>query len=222
MIRPASGYRAASFVSRAHRAAAPTGQRRGSRGRYVAPSGALGQREGCDGQRGRDAVSHRRSRVHWVERGRQPERGRAQRYRRERPFRQRREMAQPRQAAAGRRGAARRPCELARQPQARRRHPPGRNLRNHRDRRRPRARNQFPSLAAAARLVRGDAHTIHLCIVGRDLRRWRSRFRRRRDPVGARAAAAAQSLRLEQAPVRPGGGGARRQASGPAAAMGGT
>ena len=42
---------------------------------------------------------------------------------------------------------------LARRPQARRRHPSRRHLRHHRDRRRPRDREQFPPLAAAARLV---------------------------------------------------------------------
>ncbi len=39
-------------------------------------------------------------------------------------------------------------------------------------------------------------------------------FRRRRVAAGARAAAAAQSLRLEQAPVRPGGRGARAKRAG--------
>ena len=70
-------------------------------------------------------------------------------------------------------------CRLARRPQARRRHPSRRHLRHHRDRRRPRARNQFPSVAAAARLVRDDAHAVHLCVVGRDLWRRRARLRRR-------------------------------------------
>ncbi len=45
---------------------------------------------------------------------------------------------------------------LARRPQARRRHPYGRDLRHHRHRRRPGDGEQFPPVAAPARLVHGE------------------------------------------------------------------
>ena len=124
------------------------------------------------------------------------------------------------QAPARRFRAAGRTAALARRPQARRRHPYGRDLRHHRDRRRPGDGHQFPPVAAAARLVHGN-------------RARRSSMRRRPRPMATASrafdddaspercgAAADESLRLEQASVRPGAGrraAARREA---AAAMG--
>ena len=68
-----------------------------------------------------------------------------------------------------------RPVPLARRAQARRRDPSRRDLGHDRDRRRRRDGQQFPPVAAPARLVHRDAHAVHLCIVGRDLRRRRGR-----------------------------------------------
>ena len=169
----------------------------------------------------RDVVGHRRGRIHRIEYGREPQRGRADRYRGQRRARRRRQMAQSRQAPARRRGAARGTDRLARRPQARRRHPSRRDLRHHRHRRRSRPRHQFPPLAPAARLVHGDAHAVHLRLVGRDLWRRRRGLRRRLVAGGVAAAAADESLRLEQASVRPRGRRSLRQGREAAAAMGG-
>ncbi len=110
---------------------------------------------------------------------------------------------------------------LARRPQARRRHPHGRDLRHHRDRRRPGDGEQLPHLDAAAGLVHRGAGAVHLRLVGRDLRRRRRGLRRRLVAGRAAEAQADESLRLEQAIVRPGGGRALREEREAAAAMGG-
>ena len=85
-------------------------------------------------------------------------------------------MAQPAEAPARRRGCSGGPVALARWPQARRRDPSRRDLRHDRDRRRRRDGQQFPPVAAAARLVHGDAHAVHLRLFGRDLWRRRAGF----------------------------------------------
>jgi ADP-L-glycero-D-manno-heptose 6-epimerase len=64
-------------------------------------------------------------------------------------------------------------------------------------------------LDAAARLVHGQFSAFHLRLVGCDLWRWRSGFSRRRVACGAQAAPPDESLRLEQASVRPRADGAR-------------
>ncbi len=130
-------------------------------------------------------------------------------------------MAQYRQAPAGRRDSPRRADRLARRPQARCGRPSRRYLRHHRHRRRSRPRHQFPPFARAPGLVHGDAHALHLCLLGGDLWRRRRGIRRRLVRRRADAAQADEPLRLQQASVRsrrrrpPGKG---RQA---AAAMGG-
>ena len=48
--------------------------------------------------------------------------------------------------------------------------------------------DQFPAVAAAARLVHGDAHAVHLRLVGRDLWRRRAGLFRRLVGRGAQAA----------------------------------
>ena len=105
-------------------------------------------------------------------------------------------------------------------PPARRHHPSRRHLRDHGDRRRSRDRDQFPPVDAAARLVHGQCDAVHLRLVGGDL--WRRRAGLSRRPVagGAEDAAADESLWLEQASVRHGGGRARGQRRKAAAAMG--
>ncbi len=94
---------------------------------------------------------------------------------------------QPCQAPTRRLRPAVRVDGLAQGPQARCRHSYGRDLRHHRDRRRCGDGEQFPPFAAAARLVHGGAHAIHLCLVGCDL--WRPRCRLCRRLVAARRCA---------------------------------
>ena len=76
-------------------------------------------------------------------------------------------------------GAAGRTDGLARRPQARRRHPHGRDFRHHRHRRRPGDGEQFPPVAAPARLVHADPHAVHLRLLGRHLWRRQPGLRRR-------------------------------------------
>ena len=109
---------------------------------------------------------------------------------------------------------------LAVGPQARSHLPHGRDLGDHRDRRRPRHRDQFPPAAAAARLVHCHGHAVHLCVVGRDLWRRRGRLCRRQFVGSPDAAQADESLWLEQAPVRSRRDRARTKRRQPAAAMG--
>ena len=54
-----------------------------------------------------------------------------------------------------------------------------------------------------------NANAVHLCLLGRDLWRRRAGLSRRSVAGGAERVAADESLRLEQAPVRPGRGRAR-------------
>ena len=129
-------------------------------------------------------------------------------------------MAQPGQAPARRFRAAGRIDGLAEGPPARRRHPSRRHFRDHRDRRRSRHRNQFPAVAAAAGLVHGECRAADLRLLGGDLWRRRPGIWRRRVDGRAEEAAADESLRLEQASVRHGGGRARRARRAAAAAMG--
>ena len=80
------------------------------------------------------------------------------------------------QAPACRRGPAERPVPLARWPQARRRDPPRRHLGHHGDRRRSRARQQFPAVARA-------------CSTGARRRARRSSMRPRPRPMATARAA---------------------------------
>ncbi len=129
-------------------------------------------------------------------------------------------MAQPCQAPSCRPGAAGRADALARRPQARRRYPHGRDFRHYRHRRRFGDGEQFPPVAAPARLVHADPHAFHLCLVGRHLRRRQPRLRRRLVAGRAAPIAADESLRLEQAAVRCRGRRALRQKGAAAAALG--
>ncbi|KAH2810156.1 hypothetical protein KXV85_005572, partial [Aspergillus fumigatus] len=122
--------------------------------------------------------------------------------------------------AARRHRAAGGTRRLAEGAQARCGCPSRRDLRDHGDRRRSRDRDQFPLFDAPARLVHGQRHALHLCLLGRDLWRRRPGVCRRSVARSAQAVATDESLRLEQAPVRHGGDrpcDARRKA---AAAMG--
>ena len=157
-----------------------------------------------------DVAGHRRSRVHRVERGREPQRGRPHRHRRQRLC-----------SAATANGAI---SPAAKLPISCRR----RNCWRWLDGRKLDAvihlgaissttatdgdahhGKQFPAVAAAARLVRRDAHALHLCLLRRDLWRRRARLFRRLVARRAQAAQADESLRLEQASVRSRGRRAR-------------
>ena len=103
-----------------------------------------------------DVIGHRRGRVHWVERGREPQRGRTHRHCRQRCARQRRQMAQSGRPPDRRFCPAGGTRALARRAQARGGDPSRRHIFDDRDRRRCDHGEQFPAVAAPARLVRGE------------------------------------------------------------------
>src|SRR3954449_6967125 len=129
-------------------------------------------------------------------------------------------MAQPRQAPACRRGAACRTWGLAEGPATGGGDPSRGHFGDDRDRRGFRDRNQFSAVDAVARLVHGEFHALHLCLLGCDLWRWWAGLSRRAGLVGIEGVAADESVRLEQASVRHGGGGPRGTPRKAAAAMG--
>ena len=71
--------------------------------------------------------------------------------------------------------------------------------------------NPTPFIYASSAATYGDGHALHLCFVGRNLWRRRAGIFRRRDAAGAASAAADESLRLEQASIRPCGLRTRKQ-----------